>query len=212
MNTANDPKQIKLRKYENILAISGVAVIAFGVWTIIKSAFYLLLQPFDIEIFIPPEQLAEMEAEMGPNVDILTSGVIVGAIFFILFLDLLLRFYIGKSAYADGRARKRKRVIYVIVAIIMAVAFANGIWATVSNLFIGEPTEQSEGVEYMRGVFTSVLLDMTSLLALIELIVSAIQVRRLRKELGIEVKNSKDELTILQEETSEIIEHTGIEV
>ena len=212
MNTANDPKQIKLRKYENILAISGVAVIAFGVWTIIKSAFYLLLQPFDIEIFIPPEQLAEMEAEMGPNVDILTSGVIVGAIFFILFLDLLLRFYIGKSAYADGRARKRKRVIYVIVAIIMAVAFANGIWATVSHLFIGEPTEQSEGVEYMRGVFTSVLLDMTSLLALIELIVSAIQVRRLRKELGIEVKNSKDELTILQEETSEIIEHTGIEV
>ena len=212
MNTANDPKQIKLRKYENILAISGVAVIAFGVWTIIKSAFYLLLQPFDIEIFIPPEQLAEMEAEMGPNVDILTSGVIVGAIFFILFLDLLLRFYIGRSAYADGRARKRKRVIYVIVAIIMAVAFANGIWATVSNLFIGEPTEQSEGVEYMRGVFTSVLLDMTSLLALIELIVSAIQVRRLRKELGIEVKNSKDELTILQEETSEIIEHTGIEV
>ena len=206
MNTANDPKQIKLRKYENILAISGVAVIAFGVWTIIKSAFYLLLQPFDIEIFIPPEQLAEMEAEMGPNVDILTSGVIVGAIFFILFLDLLLRFYIGKSAYADGRARKRKRVIYVIVAIIMAVAFANGIWATVSNLFIGEPTEQSEGVEYMRGVLTSVLLDMTSLLALIELIVSAIQVRRLRKELGIEVKNSKDELTILQEETSEIIE------
>ena len=191
---------------------SGVAVIAFGVWTIIKSAFYLLLQPFDIEIFIPPEQLAEMEAEMGPNVDILTSGVIVGAIFFILFLDLLLRFYIGKSAYADGRARKRKRVIYVIVAIIMAVAFANGIWATVSNLFIGEPTEQSEGVEYMRGVLTSVLLDMTSLLALIELIVSAIQVRRLRKELGIEVKNSKDELTILQEETSEIIEHTGIEV
>ena len=153
-----------------------------------------------------------MEAEMGPNVDILTSGVIVGAIFFILFLDLLLRFYIGKSAYADGRARKRKRVIYVIVAIIMAVAFANGIWATVSNLFIGEPTEQSEGVEYMRGVLTSVLLDMTSLLALIELIVSAIQVRRLRKELGIEVKNSKDELTILQEETSEIIEHTGIEV
>ena len=212
MNTANDPKQIKLRKYENILAISGVAVIAFGVWTIIKSAFYLLLQPFDIEIFIPPEQLAEMEAEMGPNVDILTSGVIVGAIFFILFLDLLLRFYIGKSAYADGRARKRKRVIYVIVAIIMAVAFANGIWVTVSNLFIGEPTEQSEGVEYMRGVLTSVLLDMTSLLALIELIVSAIQVRRLRKELGIEVKNSKDELTILQEETSEIIEHTGIEV
>ena len=212
MNTANDPKQIKLRKYENILAISGVAVIAFGVWTIIKSAFYLLLQPFDIEIFIPPEQLAEMEAEMGPNVDILTSGVIVGAIFFILFLDLLLRFYIGKSAYADGRARKRKRVIYVIVAIIMAVAFANGIWATVSNLLIGEPTEQSEGVEYMRGVLTSVLLDMTSLLALIELIVSAIQVRRLRKELGIEVKNSKDELTILQEETSEIIEHTGIEV
>ncbi len=212
MNTANDPKQIKLRKYENILAISGVAVIAFGMWTIIKSAFYLLLQPFDIEIFIPPEQLAEMEAEMGPNVDILTSGVIVGAIFFILFLDLLLRFYIGKSAYADGRARKRKRVIYVIVAIIMAVAFANGIWATVSNLFIGEPTEQSEGVEYMRGVLTSVLLDMTSLLALIELIVSAIQVRRLRKELGIEVKNSKDELTILQEETSEIIEHTGIEV
>ena len=212
MNTANDPKQIKLRKYENILAISGVAVIAFGVWTIIKSAFYLLLQPFDIEIFIPPEQLAEMEAEMGPNVDILTSGVIVGAIFFILFLDLLLRFYIGRSAYADGRARKRKRVIYVIVAIIMAVAFANGIWVTVSNLFFGEPTEQSEGVEYMRGVFTSVLLDMTSLLALIELIVSAIQVRRLRKELGIEVKNSKDELTILQEETSEIIEHTGIEV
>ena len=212
MNTANDPKQIKLRKYENILAISGVAVIAFGVWTIIKSAFYLLLQPFDIEIFIPPEQLAEMEAEMGPNVDILTSGVIVGAIFFILFLDLLLRFYIGKSAYADGRARKRKRVIYVIVAIIMAVAFANDVWVTVSNLFIGEPTEQSEGVEYMRGVLTSVLLDMTSLLALIELIVSAIQVRRLRKELGIEVKNSKDELTILQEETSEIIEHTGIEV
>ena len=212
MNTANDPKQIKLRKYENILAISAVDVIAFGVWTIINFGFYILLQPCDIEIFIPPEQLAEMEAEMGPNVDILTSGVIVGAIFFILFLDLLLRFYIGKSAYADGRARKRQRVIYVIVAIIMAVAFANGIWATVSNLFIGEPTEQSEGVEYMRGVFTSVLLDMTSLLALIELIVSAIQVRRLRKELGIEVKNSKDELTILQEETSEIIEHTGIEV
>lgn len=212
MKTANDPKQIKLRKYENILAVSGVAVIAFGVWTIIKAAFYLFLNPFNLEIFISPEEIAEAKAEAGEIAGTVMSGVVIAIIFIVLLMDLLLRMYIGRSAYSDGRARKKKSIVYVIIAIFIIFAFANSIGFTISNMINGTTVEQTEAEEYMSSAFTSLFLDMTSLLALVELAFSAIQVRRLRKDLGIEVKDRKDTLAMLEEETSEIIENTGLEV
>ncbi len=37
--------QVKLRKYEHILAISGARVIAFGLWSIVKAVIYVILSP-----------------------------------------------------------------------------------------------------------------------------------------------------------------------
>ena len=35
-----DPDRILLRKYKNILSISGIAVIAFGAWSVIKTLIF----------------------------------------------------------------------------------------------------------------------------------------------------------------------------
>ena len=164
-----------------MLVISGVGVIAFGIWSIIKAALYYLL--------IPAETLAKL-AQFSETEELSSLGFtsreigafIAGVITFILFLDFLLRLYIGRSAFFDGRRFRRKGPVYVILAMFVSIGLILSIISRIITLGAGEDDVLANVVSAGN---VSVIVDVTSLLALIEMIVAAFKVRKLRKQLGI---------------------------
>lgn len=172
-------EEIKLRKYEHALVISGVGVIAFGIWSIIKAAIYFILVPLDeLGDVQPDEGLAVLQA-MGMT-DRGIGYVIAVTVLFVLLLDFVLRLYIGRAAVIDGRRLKKKRFIYVILAMFVAISTISSLVTRGVQLGAGGDTAWGGAVQAAN---VSVIVDLTSLLAVIEMIVAAIMVRRLRKAL-----------------------------
>ena len=173
-------EEIKLRKYEHALVISGVGVIAFGVWSVIKAAIYFILFPLE------QLKVADMSKEIGQLQSIgLTDRelgyMLAAAILFAMLLDCSLRLYIGRSALMDGRRLKKKRFTYVVIAMFIAAGLITNIMTRC--LRMGSP-EETAWSNVIASANVSVFVDITSVLALVEMIIAAIMVRRLRKEIG----------------------------
>ncbi|MBQ9061018.1 MAG: hypothetical protein IJ128_07730 [Firmicutes bacterium] len=169
--------QIKLRKYEHILAISGTGVIAFSLWSIVKAVIYVILSPLStFSEIMDPKELEQLQTigigERAADISI------IGVILLMMILDVLLRIYIGRSAIADGRQGKKKTPVYLVLSILVAA----GMIASNINRVQGYFQSDTEPVaESIRTMTVSWIVDLTSLLALIELIIAGIMVRRLRK-------------------------------
>lgn len=148
----------KLRKHRYKLIYSGYAVIAFGVWTIIRM---LLMKFFD------PTGLEEIFGESDPVSDELVFILII----VLLVADLVFRMYIGISAVNEGRG-DRKAVIYVLLTIIYTAFSLYSNALSLAGLFGGKFSTTSLAIA---------VVDLTTSVALIEIIVSSISIRRLMK-------------------------------
>ena len=178
-------EETKLRKYEYALVISGVGVIAFGLWSIVKAAIYFILIPLD-ELGSSTQMLDEMGGLQSLGLtDRETGYLIAAAALFALLVDFVLRLYVGRSAVIDGRRLKKKRFAYVIWAMFIAAGLVLSVITRAVEMGLGK----SGTWDYViASANVSVVVDLTSLLAVIEMIVAAIMVRRLRRELGISRK------------------------
>ena len=204
MQTGTDPRLVKLRKYENILVISGFGVIAFGLWSIIRAAIYYFLNPLDLANYLEESELTEIMA-MGreDGVEFITENLatIVTVVIFIgLAIDLLFRVYVGLSARKDGR-RLKKSVLYIIIVWIMAIIMFAGICSTFADFIKpivdafsdnADAAFQETAKNGDQAASVSIIVDITSFLVLLEVGISSVMVRRLRKQLGIKpVKRRK---------------------
>ena len=147
----------KARKRETDLKSLGMGVMLFGAWTFIKLAVTFLMYGIQFD-----EVLSE---------EVMTAGRII--IWVILALAFLIRLYIGISARSESDG-KRKRAFYLVLAGLVVAVDAAAIVAEIVMLFTG-----SEGILSMA---ITVLIDATSTVILIELMVNAIAVRKLRKK------------------------------
>ena len=190
MQPQNDPNRIKLRRYENRLAISGMAVIAFGLWSIVKALAYFLTQSYDvIDAFGLEDDSHSLEEGLKvADLHSAFSGVLIGIIFTVLVFELLVRVYVGRSAFLDGRELKKKSPVYIILSFLIALLL---ILSLVNRAVTGIEGAATDRSEVMDTAVVSNLLDITSLLALAEMVISGIRVRRLRKQLGVKVVNVK---------------------
>lgn len=100
----------KERKYRSILKNSGYAVIAFGLWGMIRI---LLMK------FLDPESYDSLFGitEAAPELQHAYTVVSLVMMLFVLGLDLLFRVYVGSSAIKEGNGGK-KRIVYVIAAVL----------------------------------------------------------------------------------------------
>lgn len=216
MQTGNDPRLKKLRKYESILVISGLGVIAFGLWSIIRAAVFYFLYPLDLKDYLDQTEIDEMIADGRENgIEFLTDhlDVMMTTIIFIgLSIDLLLRVYIGLSARSYGRGRDR-RGLYIVVVWIMALFTLTGICLTITKdlypIIEAIKTQDPNALDgtSRRGdqaASVSLLVDLTSFLVLLELGISSVKVKRLRKQLDIKTdrkwRKKKKELKDLTDE------------
>ena len=151
-------KERKMRRYQNLLTVSGLGVIIFGLWSVLKTILLL---------FMKEGILSEIPDDTFVRV---MFFLILGGI---LLVDVLIRLYVGLSARAEGFGKK-KGYGYVIIAILMALASLTSL-----VLIFFDTNEQS-----LWELIVSVIVEATSLVVTIELLVAAFTVKKLKKELG----------------------------
>ena len=151
-------KERKMRRYQNLLTVSGLGVIIFGLWSVLKTILLL---------FMKEGILSEIPDDTFVRV---MFFLILGGI---LLVDVLIRLYVGLSARAEGFGKK-KGYGYVIIAILMALASLTSL-----VLIFFDTNEQS-----IWELIVSVIVEATSLVVTIELLVAAFTVKKLKKEMG----------------------------
>ncbi|MBQ7715557.1 MAG: hypothetical protein IJT70_06785 [Clostridia bacterium] len=161
-------KEVKLRRFGNLLTVSGLGVIAFGVWNVLKMILVFVMQRDMIEAIF-----AEISA------DALIKYITIAIIAAIMLLDFLIRLFVGLSARAEGFGKK-KGVAYIVFAVLLVLG-------SVSSLVLVFYDTDSLTKNPILQTAVSVILEITSMVATIELIVAAVTVKKIKSEIG-EVK------------------------
>ena len=158
--------EIELRRRRINLSTLGAGVVAFGVWNVLKTMLYIFTSPVN---FVVVDDAGEY-------------GAVVSLIFYVLLglllaLDLSLRLYIGLSARAEGRGR-RKGSGYIIAAAVlfaMTAAYYVAAWVTHSNTRL----ENQAALDY----YVSMFVDITAMIMLGDLLYTALRARKLEKQM-----------------------------
>ena len=157
--------------------VVGAGVMGFGIWSVVKSILTLVfLNLFKtdklLENYIP---VTELENESN-IVLIITILVIVVT----LLIDLILRWKVGKEARAIAADNKpvtaRFYLLSAIPVLIDSLEFVSGILAVIGIV----------ETEIDIDIFATLLVDFTSVIMLIEMIISAVQINKIKKELAAE--------------------------
>ena len=153
------------RKHQTNLLFSGLAIMAFGLWSAVKLIVYLTLHPEVITNIVAVEALEYSESKIK-----VFFFVFFG---FFVFVSLMLHFFIGSSAVRDARRKTRLRIPYITVSVIYAfLLITNGV-----HIFPTLAAEEGGG-----HLFTTIVIDATSLLALAIIVVSSHKLNKIRKK------------------------------
>lgn len=151
------PEDVLIQKNRFSLLCSGNALIIFTFWTIIRS----IIQVYHIL----PENY-----HLG-TVSLMTVALMVLAS---CSIDLVLKVFVGLSAKAEGRGKKKSSV-YIVLGILLAVL-------TAMELITLTPSLTDERLNNsVLSVIISIAVDATVLFAELDLVVSAIRVRKIEK-------------------------------
>ena len=157
--------QLELRRQQNNLVILGGGVIAFSLWGLLKMLLILITANTQKNYII--QDVGEGTAEK----------IAFYVLFFIfIFADLLFRIYIGRSAIAEGRG-KRKGTLYLLFAILLFVFYMAGIGL---NMFIKLAEYESLEDRIVRTV-----IDITSAVIYLELFISALRTRAIQRKMAL---------------------------
>ena len=160
-------KEVKLRRYQNLLTLSGLGVIVFGLWSILKVFLILLLND---------DTFSEMiEAAEVPDNSV-TRLILYLLLAVLPLIDFSMRLFVGLSARSESFGKKRGCAYIVFAALIVLSSLISVVF-----IFFDTPlTNISSVLELVVSVF----VEATATVVMIELLVSAITVKKLNKELG----------------------------
>ena len=175
----NSEREIQLRRYRDALAISGGAVIAFGLWDVIKLF---------IGLFLGQDTVKELIAEGVKNSDIpedemgmarLLAWVIVMMVLLVISaVTLLYHIYIGLNALRVGRqTAKKKKNAYLVLTALSIVFSAIILILSITSLVSGSDTDTENNIGY-----ATILLELTSLMNYSYLFYAALKIRKLERE------------------------------
>ena len=171
----NDPKHIAIRKAQNTLIVVGSGIVLFGVWTAVKmlGSFFLLKE----------ETVAAMRMLAGEGMDVLSDTAVfyitLAMVMFVMLVILAIRTYVGLSAISEGRGKK-SRILYIPIAVIMIIF-------GLISFYINFTTVEDAGTygALSQDTTTSgLIIELTSVIMLTEMVVSAVRIKRLRKPDG----------------------------
>ena len=157
--------QLELRRQQNNLVILGGGVIAFNLWGLLKMLLILITANTQKNYIL--QDVGEGMAEK----------IAFYVLFFIfIFADLLFRIYIGRSAIAEGRG-KRKGTLYLLFAILLFVFYMAGIGL---NMFI-----KLAEYESLEDRIVQTVIEITSAVIYLELFISALRTRAIQRKMAL---------------------------
>lgn len=163
-------EETELRRGQNTLFVLGGGVITFSLWSVVKSIMYFMVDPAKS---FPIDNLPQ-------EYRLLALTVIFGIVFLIVGLDVGLRIYVGLSARAEARGKKKSRT-YILVAAVMAAGNLLLFLGSLLSAIFGPHAAP----DHVLDTLVSAIVDVTALITLIELVSTARNVQRLRKLLSL---------------------------
>lgn len=153
------------RRHQTNLLFSGLAIMAFGLWSAIKLIMYMTLRPEEI---ITTRGLEMLDPSTAKVVMVVTFGIVI-------FFSLLVHFFIGSSAVRDARRKTKLRIPYIVLSALYVVSIT---MSSAQNILLlaGEGGREK--------LFTTFFIDATSILALVIIIVSSHKLNNIRKLQG----------------------------
>lgn len=164
--------EAKIRREEDTLFLSGLAVIVFGIWGAVKIFIIYFLNP---EAWVVP---ADVDQDT-----ILVHAVIMGVLIVLVLIEISLRLRIGLPAIAESRETGLgKRRHYLFLAVFYLIMDASSFL----SIFIvpGGMVDVAENIDEMNR-FRNIIIQATSCYVFLQLIVSSLKLRRLRRDAGL---------------------------
>ena len=179
----NEPNEIRIRKYRDTLVTGGFALIAFGVWTLLKSIVEASAMVRAELGNISYDELTrvdaqELRAAVSSNILFI---VVMSIIIVILAVDLALRAYVGLSARAVGLQKKKKNgkarngIVWLIFGVLLVAV--NAVSLVGSVVATGDTLKEHSILYYIVSLF----VDVTSLVVTAELVLTGFRLRKLDK-------------------------------
>lgn len=162
----NDIDHIKLRKYSNRLSMSGLGMIIFSVWSVLRYVVMIIQDKQYIDIVIGDEYTIEQKL----------AGYIVLLIIFTVTLAIVVAIpiYIGRAAMKVGKGKKKKSsIVYIVLTVITLIAL-------IVPYFDGHTHEFEYG---LITTIVAIIIDITMTFACIEIIYCGIRVRMLDRKI-----------------------------
>ncbi len=196
----NDEIHIKLRKSEKTLAISGFMVLTFGVWDIIRLILQFILNTSSVMEKIENTGVLADFLDLQDTFDLHELGMTILILLMLslvavsLIMVLAIRIIIWKGAVRESRG-ERTDVIYIVLSVIMLITNMGQLFATSIKFgeysYIDLSRTEDEIIEAVFDYISSIpemtistILSITSIVLFLELVLSALLVKRYRKKLA----------------------------
>ena len=154
------------RKYLNAVYVSGIAVIAFGIWDMIKIILGMISFSSN---YLQTNPSGKPESTLRIAFDVVWIAIAL-----IIVISLSLRLYVGRSAMSEGKGNKKKAVYLVVAAVMTVVNCAAVLFEVIIAIQSG-----------LSGIVSNVIaliVDITSVIVFFVLLYSAVKSRRLSKK------------------------------
>ena len=161
--------ETRVRRRRIALIIAGRGVILFGLWTLVRTILMITLSG---------DSVIRQYVGNGGDMTNLTPGIVYICLIIIACIDVILRLFVGLSAISEGKGRK-VRYVYLVLAFIMAIFAVTDYFLRVYGLYKGYYTH-----DYSLSHIAERIVDLTSLITTIDLIVQSFSLKKLMKEQG----------------------------
>ena len=152
--------QRDLRRNENILAVSSLTMILFGVWTAIKLVLYFSLSEDGFRA-IPKDAEGQLE-----------RLILIAILVLFICISMSTRLCVGLSARAESMGRK-KGYGYVVLAVLILLADILALGFSLAHI--------EENFDSWMDMVITLFVETTSMLTIAELIVAAFRVKKLKR-------------------------------
>ena len=184
MEERNKPEEIQERKYRDILRVVGTGTIIFGLWTLFKAASLVVIGKSQYM----PIMKSYME-DSGAAWKEWYFYVFLVMLIVALSVEFLFKAFVGWAAISEGNGKKRT-FLYIAIAILL-------IWGsigTIIGIIAGDAASEIDYTGVARAPWETSIIELTSMILMIELVVAGIKLRKLRrkqkKEEKAEVENA----------------------
>lgn len=175
----NSDEQRKIRKSQITLVIVGTGVIVFGAWAALKVYLLVLFRKAEIiEAFrgIIPE-------EAGPvSDDVFVYAVLFAATAYVL-IELGIRLFVGLSAISEGRGTRSGKM-YIFFTVLLIISGLIIVAADTYEIVTSSPVLEFGSFSLSRSdAATSFIVDLTSLVMEVQMVVSAFRIKRFKRKM-----------------------------